>query len=143
MISKTRVNNYFENIMKLRNQNLTSASGRKKDLLSPSINNYQIVNFLELHLSQLQHLLLQLHGPITTSTLNNFLSVNPFLKAKLFLKEDLTSSTKEGLFKTKECNLIKPKIECKMKLIEWFISLVTIQASTVKKISKVNFKKYI
>jgi len=53
MISKTRVNNYFENIMKLRNKNLTSARGRKKDLLSPSINNYQIMNFLELHLSQL------------------------------------------------------------------------------------------
>jgi hypothetical protein len=104
-----------------------------------------MVNFLELHRSQLLHLLLQLPG-IITSILTNFLSVHPFLVRKYFLTKDISTSSKQGflpLFKTMACNLIKA-IFCKMIVaIEWFNSQVTIQAAMVHQISKVNFKKYI
>ena len=143
MISKTRVNNFFENIMKLKNQNQTNARGRKRDLPSTSINKLQIVTFLELLRSQLLHQLLQLLAPTTTSILNSFLSVHPFQGAKHFLKEGISNITKEALSRMKESNLFKPII-CKMIVaIEWFSSLVTIQVAIVQQISKVNFKKYI
>lgn len=143
MISKTRVNSFFENIMKLRNKNQTNARGRKKDILSTSINQHRIANSLELHRSQLLHQLLQLLDPTRTCILNSFVSVHLFLGAKLFKKEYNSNFTKEALSRIKESNLFKP-IVCKMIVaIEWFSSVVTIQAAIEQQISKVNFKKYI